>query len=329
MTEALVVGVLAALGTVLVVEAILARHELLVYATGWREQARELPDGLPYARGADPDRPPDAYVVYLDGIGKLRFRDTRDGGRLVQAVIARGPTLRVLGQVQPYSPLVRPLVGRPVWDWFRRRAGIVLFLHNVVQTFVAADRRYRPLYNDAVGAHVADQLRLAGYRAGTGTLVVLLCYSGGAQVATGAVRELYAQLRAPIVIVTVGGFHSGTNDLADAEHVYRLTSGADWIERFGTVVFPARWRSRVTRRSAWNRAVRAGRVTDVDLSPAAHIGAGSYISPDACAPDGRTFLDRTTDEVLRAVRRHADASRAGDVRRPEPLADRSGRRPAP
>ncbi len=81
-------------------------------------------------------------MVYLDGIGKRRFTDTRDGGQLVKAVIAGAPELRVLGQVQPYSPLADPLVARPVWDWLRRHVGITLFLHNVMQTFVAADRRY-------------------------------------------------------------------------------------------------------------------------------------------------------------------------------------------
>lgn len=50
---------------------------------------------------------------------------------------------------------------------------IMLFLHNVTQTFVAADRRYRPLYNRAVGAQITDQLRLAGYEPDSGSPVVL------------------------------------------------------------------------------------------------------------------------------------------------------------
>ncbi|MEU4361776.1 hypothetical protein [Promicromonospora sp. NPDC023987] len=116
MSELLLLVVLLALGPVLLVEGLLARYELLFYAAGWRAPATRLPADLPYARGAAPDRPPAAYVVYLDGIGKRRFTDTRDGGQLVKAVIAGAPELRVLGQVQPYSPLADPLVGRPVWD---------------------------------------------------------------------------------------------------------------------------------------------------------------------------------------------------------------------
>ncbi|MEJ8672219.1 hypothetical protein WKI71_39405 [Streptomyces sp. MS1.AVA.1] len=133
------------LGPVLLAEGLLARYEVLVYSAGFRAPTSELPEGVPYARGADADRPPEAYLVYLDGIGKRRVRDTRDGGQLVKAVLAAAPELRVLGQVQPYSPLADPLADRPVWAWLRRRVGLLLFLHNVMQIFVAADHRYRPL----------------------------------------------------------------------------------------------------------------------------------------------------------------------------------------
>ncbi|CAM5333451.1 hypothetical protein SVIOM342S_02247 [Streptomyces violaceorubidus] len=116
----------AALGPALLAEGLLARYEVLAYGAGWRKPLTALPEGVPHARGAAPDAPPQAYVVYLDGIGKRRVRDSRDGGQLVQAVLARAPELRVLGQIQPYSPLADPLADRPVWAWLRRRIGLLL-----------------------------------------------------------------------------------------------------------------------------------------------------------------------------------------------------------
>ncbi|MEU0075848.1 hypothetical protein ABZ027_40940 [Streptomyces sp. NPDC006332] len=296
------------IGPALLAEALLARYEVLAYGAGWRAPVTELPEGVPYARGAAPDSPPDAYLVYLDGIGKRRVLDSRDGGQLVKALIAGAPELRVLGQVQPYSPLADPLADRPVWAWLRRRIGLLLFLHNVVQTFVAADHRYRPLYNRAVGSQIATQLRLAGYRPDSGVPVVLLSYSGGAQVATGAVDELHTQLRCPLLLITLGGFHNGANDLTHAEHVHRLTSASDRIERVGTWIFPQRWP--LFRRSGWNRADRAGKITVHRLDPATHVGPRSYISPTAQLPDGSSHLDRTADTVIAAIRAHLSTTAA-------------------
>jgi hypothetical protein len=306
-SDLLLTTALLVLGPLLLAEGLLARHELMIYSVARRDAEVDLPPGVPHARGADPGRPPDAYVVYLDGIGKRRFSDTRDGGQLVKAIIARAPELRLLGQIQPYSPLAYPLVGRPVWDWLRRHVEITLFLHNIMQTFVAADPRYRPMYNLALGTQIADQLHLAGHKAHTGIPVVLLSYSGGAQVATGAVDELFERLGAPIYLITLGGFHSGANDLTRALHLYRLTSARDWIELTGILLFPKRWR--LWRSSAWNRASRAGKITDHSLEPATHVGPLSYISETARLADGRSHLDRTTETVIDIIRRIRDGER--------------------
>ncbi|MFD7436356.1 hypothetical protein [Streptomyces sp. NPDC059861] len=298
------------IGPALLAEALLARYEVMAYGAGWRAPVTALPQGVPYARGAEPDTPPDAYLVYLDGIGKRRVRDSRDGGQLVKALLTGAPELRVLGQVQPYSPLADPLADRPVWAWLQRRVGLLLFLHNVMQIFVAADRRYRPLYNRAVGSQIATQLRLAGYESDSGIPVVLLSYSGGAQVATGAVAQLHAQLRSPLLLIMLGGFHNGANDLTHAEHLYRLTSAGDRIERLGTWIFPQRWP--LFRASGWNRAARAGKITEYRLDPATHVGPLSYISPSAQSPDGRSHLARTAETVIALIRAHRRTTVATD-----------------
>jgi hypothetical protein len=196
--------------------------------------------------------------------------------------------------------LADPLAERRVWAWLRRRAGLLLFLHNVMQIFVAADRRYRPLYNRAVGSQIATQLRLAGYQPDSGIPVVLLSYSGGAQVATGAVDELHTRLRCPLLLISIGGFHNGANDVTHAQHLHQLSSASDRIERVGTWIFPQRWR--LFGHSGWNQAERAGKITVHRLDPATHVGPRSYISPTAQLPDGRTHLDRTADTVIGLIR---------------------------
>lgn len=324
MTDALLGALALGTGLVLIVAGLLARFELLVYAARWHPEATELPTGMPYAAGPATGRPA-AYLVYLDGIGKMRFRDSRDGGRLTDLLIAAAPELRILGHVLPYSPLARELAGRRGWRWLRRHAAITLFVYNVLQIFVAADRRYRPLYNRAVGRQIAAQLRGAGYRPGSGVPIVLLGYSGGAQVAIGAVRELHAELAAPLTVITLGGFHDGSGDLTGARRLHLLTSRSDRIERIGTWIFPLRWP--VVRGSAWNRARRAGTTTVHRLDPAHHVGPESYISPQAHLPDGRSYLQRTAETIVDIVRGgptggvadgedHACPDRASDGSRP-------------
>ena len=91
MSGFLLLATLVVLGPVLLAEALLARHELMVYTIRRRSPVGTFSPEVPYARGADPRRPPDAYVVYLDGIGKRRFSDTRDGGKFVRALLAAAP----------------------------------------------------------------------------------------------------------------------------------------------------------------------------------------------------------------------------------------------
>ncbi|WP_234333327.1 hypothetical protein [Streptomyces viridochromogenes] len=198
-----------------------------------------------------------------------------------------------------------------MWAWLRRHIELPLFLHDVMQIFVAADHRYRPLCNWAVGSQIATQLELAGYRPDSGVPVVPLSYSGGAQVATGAVEELHTRLRCPVMVITLGGFHNGANDLTHAERVHQLTSAHDRIERVGSRLFPQR--RRLFRRSGWNRARRAGKVTIHRLDPATHLGPRSYISAEEHLPDGRSYLDRTTDTVIALVRARHGAPAATDA----------------
>jgi hypothetical protein len=291
----------AVVGLFLIGVALLARWELLVYAARNRgDPARTArPTELSAAVGTAAQAPPRAYVVYLDGIGKLRARDTRDGRLVVQRLVDADAELRVLGHVLPYSPLGRELVARRGATWLRHRAAVTLFLYNALQVFMAADHRYRPYYNTAVAAAIDDQLRAAGYAEGSGIPIVLLGYSGGAQVGLGAAPAVARDLRAPVTAVLLGGFHNGANDLRGLVAVHELGSHRDAIARIGRWLFPPRWP--VARRSPWQRARRDGLVREHDLSPATHLGPESYISPESVLPDGRTYLDRTRDLVVNIV----------------------------
>ncbi len=79
----------------------------------------------------------------------------------------------------------------------------------------------------------------------------------------------------------------------------------DAIRRVGPIAFPGRWP--INRYSTFNKAVRDGRVTVLDVGPVIHNGVGDYFDETAQFADGRTHA-----ETLAASVRHiltGDAAR--------------------
>lgn len=275
--------------------------EIVSLVAGWERRNSTLPESLPYyldlgERAEQPAWRPRRYLVYLDGIGKSAARDTRKARELVVHLGEVLPGTRFVGHVIPYSPFNRALAMHPrVGRWWRlaiRRFRVLVFLHNVAQTLVACDRRYQPAYHQAVAGTVLDHLRRSGYRAGSEVPIVLLGYSGGAAVAAGIAPILAATLHVPdLSVVSLGGVLDARSELAGVAHLYHFRSRRDWVERLGVLAFPGRWR--ISRRSGWNVARRAGRVTVHELTGARHFGRRGYLS--------KTEIRRTLGAIARVL----------------------------
>jgi hypothetical protein len=287
-----VVIVVVAPALFLVGQAVLSPLETLLWSAGW---IGDDPDHhLPSSAGPRPRM----FVVYLDGIGKTAPRETRVARELVGKLSDRVRDVAVLTGVLPYAMTNRAMTSRPISGRYWRflathRLRPLLFINNALQTFVSCDARYRTPYGRGVAHTIAAHLADAGYQAGSGTPVVLLGYSGGAQAASAAVPFLSEALgRPPLTLVFIGGFHDGTSDLTTTATVHALVSRTDVIERFGTLIFPARWKCFPG--SAWNIARRRGAVVEHDLSPARHFGPRSYVSDLSDGGDASP-LDATID----------------------------------
>ena len=64
---------------------------------------------------------------------------------------------------------------------------------------------------------------------------------------------------------------------------------------------PGRWRIFPT--SEWNRALRQGRVTIVDMGPMDHTGRMGYLDAKTTLPNGTRYIDYTVGIVADIVRR--------------------------
>ncbi len=323
---------LVALAAVLVAGA-LAPLETLGWWAGWfGEGARDLEPELgddaeddatltattvdePAVAESDlvPPSSVDPWLVFLSGIHAVGpMTHARREARLVAALRRALPQSRVL-EVFPYSVTNRALTGERVfarvWRWALRGklssrrlgqvAGFLINARNFWQVLVSVDRRYGPYYNRGSAALVLRALRRRGY-GGRGGRIVLVGYSGGAQVALGTAPFLKEATGAEVTVLMLGGVMAADPGVLEVDHAVHVFGDQDRIQRWAAWFFPGRW-SRVAW-SPWNVARARGILDVVELGPCDHTGVNGYLDEDAHVADGRSYLELTVD-VLAALAR--------------------------
>jgi predicted Abi (CAAX) family protease len=301
---------LALIGLVLfLVAAFFAPLDALGWWAGWTGDGLEAapPTGA-LAVPVATDRPIRRFVVYLDGIGQASDQALPEGEDFLRRLGERLPDdVAIVRGIMPYSVRNQPMtdgrwLGR-FWrlvDRLRLRnpqslLGLIINLRNVTVVAVSADQRYGPIYNQGTAQVILDSLLANGYRLGSGTPLTLLGFSGGGQIALGALPHLRRALAAPVEVISLGGVFSGGNRFLEAAHVYHLTGSRDRVTRIGPLLFPRRWTWLSL--SYWNRARRRGRVSLVPLGPVGHELPGGILDAQALLPDGRSHMRQTVDLV--------------------------------
>ncbi len=273
------------------------------------------PQGDPQA--PSPAHRPRCYVVYLTGIGGSGEDLARRERGFIERLAARVPEAEMLTDVFPFSVTNDPLTGeRPLsWLWrllhrARLNTKSLLFefwigARNVCQVAVCSDPRYGPIYNLGLAREVYASLLSRGYDPRARTPIVLIGYSGGAQVALGAACYL-TRLPSPVTVVTIGGVFSSIPGIALAHQVHCLVGSRDKTLMLGPLMFPGRWPWMAA--SHWNRALREGKVSIHRPGPMIHSGRGDYFTQSVTLPNGTSYADHTADIVADIV---------GDCAKPE------------
>ena len=283
-------------GAVLITAA-LSPLETLTWWAGWSDQ--ELAETPPSQDiGAAPQAAPDSnahkkYVVYLSGVATIsgKFLHPRERAFL-RALNMRRDDVEIIDTIFPYSAAGIPMhsgqrMFEGLWRFLqkrkiRNRATILsslINIRNVFQVMVSADHRYGPIYNQGIAKLIEETLIKRGYAPHSNAPIILVGYSGGAQIALGAALFLRANLGAPVHIISVGGVFASDPGFHAAQSFHHIVGEKDGTAKMGSVLFPERWG--FFSHSAWNQARQHGRIKMVRPKNLGHMGAKRLFWPAA------------------------------------------------
>ncbi|MEX1019525.1 MAG: hypothetical protein WDZ49_07695 [Litorilinea sp.] len=321
MTDALS-EVLTYIGVVVVgilVWAALSPFEVLSWWAGWFGDAiygETIPtttpnaDSPPAASARAESPRPQAYIVFLSGVARVSgesfsYREQDFLRRLAVAL----PTAVIINDIFPYSVNNLPLTGQPffarLWRFALRSklsgpglAGYLINLRNIWQVMISADKRYGPIFNQAVADVILHTLLRHGYALDQPTPIFVIGYSGAGQVSVGATMYLKEVLHAPVYVVSLGGVFASDPGVMAADRVFHIYGTRDRVHKSGLFA-PGRWS--IFPGSAWNRAKREGRVEMINVGPLGHTGAGGYLDAKRHLPNGIAFVDATVACIRKLV----------------------------
>jgi hypothetical protein len=290
---------------------IISPFESLQWWAGWvaDDTDAETPERPPLAP-SDLGTQPDQYVIFLPGVGAMGTVVDPWEQSLVDRLQAGLHGGIILAGLFPFTVREDTLTEhrRTAWFWRwlagvrERRPSLVAHLidwRNLTQVFVSMDPRYGPIYNKGVEEKLAGVLHEQGYDVGGGVPITLIGYSGGAQIALGASLYLAHDFQASVKVISLGGVLGDDPALASVKHLYHLWGSKDLESRLATLVVPARWP--ISKRSRWNEAIAARRLSQRCLGEMVHTGPKGYLDMKTMAPDGRSYLEVTATAMLDIV----------------------------
>ncbi|HEX2516768.1 MAG TPA: hypothetical protein VH257_18835 [Chloroflexota bacterium] len=296
--------------------ALLAPLESLGWYAGWRRRRTYTRQGAEGAGAETATAIPEAsdYIVFLSGIGdpsgQWHYPEETEFLRRLREALPQAAVISDLFAYSVTSADIRATAGRPrtgkMWESIERTVrknqsapvGALINLRNLFQVTVSVDHRYGPFFNLGQAENVRDALLAYGYRPGSGKGVFLIGYSGGGQVSLGLAAFLNRMLGSPVTVISVGGVMSSEPSCLQVEHLYHLWGTKDPIQSLGDLAFVGRWP--ISKKSAWNQALRQGKITRLAMGPVAHNGSGGYFGPQPL-PDGRPAIDQTLEVILSIV----------------------------
>jgi hypothetical protein len=296
----------------ILVWAAMSPLETLGWWAGWFGD-RIYHDDLPSADGLVRSVRPNAnsYILFVSGVGRVSGETfSRREQEFLRRLALALPQAVVIDDIFPYSVNNLALTGQPffarIWRWaFRRKlhgprlAGYLINLRNIWQVLISADKRYGPIFNQAVAQVFLHALTRYNYDPTSAAPVYIIGYSGGGQIAVGAAGYLCEWIQGPVYVISLGGVFGSEPSLLRIRHLYHLYGTADRSHWLGLIA-PGRWP--LFAASPWNRARRQGLITEMMIGPMGHTGRRGYLDATRGFADGTPYVNRTVEVIAGIVR---------------------------
>ncbi len=306
-------GVLLVLGATLFISLITAPFEAMTWWSRWTANPDEGYENTREQEGqALAPTPPigKAVLFYVTGIGTMAGDVHPEMEREFLQELKRAlPEVTVIDNFFPYSPAGIPLNGQRIfarfWRFLGRHRALVtktlIRLRNMFQVLVAADGRYGPIYSAGTYETMHDKLVARGYTEAVHKPIILLGYSGGAEISLGAAPFLQSAFRSRLTLISLGGVLSSHAGLAALDRLVHIEGSIDKVARLGGIFFIHRWR--LFGSSYWNLARKQGKFQKIAMPGMGHNGPGGYLDGATCSDgNSRHNLDRTISVIQSVVR---------------------------
>lgn len=233
-------------------------------------------------------------LIYLDGIHQLECDHPPSISAFLDALEARLPAgSALLRGLETYTVTAAALVEDSGGSWFWRRlfalqeqhpngpvqalAAALVQANNVIKVGISSDRRYGPIRHYELALKLCWRLSATGFRPADPVELVLLGYSGGAEMAFGAADYLARICRVPVRIICFCGVFSGNHPLERLSGITTVEGGRDPVAAFGTIAYPGRMP--LWPRSRWRWALASGMVRSLCIAGMNHNGSAGPFSP--------------------------------------------------
>lgn len=307
--QQLLFGAFLVAGVMLLVALSTAPFEAMTWWSRWTSETGDEEETDDATAPADPSlQEKQAVVLFVTGIGTITGeRHPHMEEAFLERLKQQLPYATIIDDFFPYSPAGIPLTGQRIfarfWRFSGRRKGLItqnlIRLRNMFQVLVAADGRYGPIYSAGSYRIMREKLRRIGHTAQSNRPVILLGYSGGAEISLGAAPFLHGEFTNRLTLLSLGGVLSSHPGIQSLDRIVHIEGSNDRVARLGGFFFMHRWRIFGT--SHWNRARKRGMITVVRLRGMGHNGPGGYLDPEHRQNGRRSNVERTIASIVGVV----------------------------